>query len=72
MLGVASSSVKTHVGHLLAKLGFTDRVQLVVFAYDHELVRPHPPDDAAAPRLPRRTGTSPGDLRRDRPWDGTR
>ncbi len=37
---LAPSSVKTHVGHLLAKLGFTDRVQLVVFAYEHELVRP--------------------------------
>jgi len=37
---VAPSSVKTHVGHLLAKLGFTDRVQLVVFAYEHELIRP--------------------------------
>ena len=39
-MGLAPSSVKTHVGHLLAKLGFTDRVQLVVFAYEHELVRP--------------------------------
>jgi DNA-binding NarL/FixJ family response regulator len=37
---LAASSVKTHVGHLLAKLGFTDRVQLVVFAYEQELVRP--------------------------------
>jgi DNA-binding NarL/FixJ family response regulator len=37
---LAPSSVKTHVGHLLAKLGFTDRVQLVVFAYEQELVRP--------------------------------
>jgi DNA-binding NarL/FixJ family response regulator len=42
-LGVAASSVKTHVGHLLAKLGYTDRVHLVVFAYDHELVRPGAP-----------------------------
>jgi DNA-binding NarL/FixJ family response regulator len=41
---LAPSSVKTHVGHLLAKLGFTDRVQLVVFAYEHELVRPGWPD----------------------------
>jgi DNA-binding NarL/FixJ family response regulator len=39
-LEVAPSSVKTHVGHLLAKVGVTDRVQLVVFAYEHELVRP--------------------------------
>jgi DNA-binding NarL/FixJ family response regulator len=39
VLGVAPSSVKTHVGHLLAKLGLPDRVQLVVFAYEHELVR---------------------------------
>lgn len=39
-LELAPSSVKTHVGHLLAKLGFNDRVQLVIFAYEHELVRP--------------------------------
>lgn len=37
---LALSSVKTHIGHLLAKLGFTDRVQLVVFAYEQELVQP--------------------------------
>jgi DNA-binding NarL/FixJ family response regulator len=39
-LGLAPSSVKTYIGHLLAKLGLTDRVQLVVFAYEHQLVRP--------------------------------
>ncbi len=39
-MDLAPSSVKTHIGHLLAKLGFTDRVQLVVFAYEQELVRP--------------------------------
>ncbi len=45
-LDLASSSVKTHVGHLLAKLGLADRVQLVVFAYEHELVRPGAPEEA--------------------------
>jgi DNA-binding NarL/FixJ family response regulator len=45
---LALSSVKTHIGHLLTKLGFTDRVQLVVFAYEHELVRPGSPDPAGA------------------------
>ncbi len=40
VMDLAPSSVKTHVGHLLAKLGLADRVQLVVFAYEHELVRP--------------------------------
>jgi DNA-binding NarL/FixJ family response regulator len=39
-MGIAPSSVKTHIGHLLAKLHFNDRVQLVVFAYEHELVHP--------------------------------
>jgi DNA-binding NarL/FixJ family response regulator len=39
-LDLAPSSVKTYIGHLLSKLGFSDRVQLVVFAYEHDLVRP--------------------------------
>jgi len=39
-MDLAPSSVKTHVGHLLAKLGLPDRVALVVFAYEHELIRP--------------------------------
>ena len=47
-MDLAPSSVKTHVGHLLAKLGFTDRVQLVVFAYEHELVRPGAADALTA------------------------
>jgi DNA-binding NarL/FixJ family response regulator len=40
VMDLALSSVKTHIGHLLTKLAMTDRVQLVVFAYEHELVRP--------------------------------
>jgi DNA-binding NarL/FixJ family response regulator len=39
-LDLAPSSVKTYIGHLLAKLGLTDRVQLPVFAYEHEVIRP--------------------------------
>jgi DNA-binding NarL/FixJ family response regulator len=39
-LNLAQSSVKTHVGHLLAKLQRTDRVHLVIFAYEQGLVRP--------------------------------
>jgi DNA-binding NarL/FixJ family response regulator len=39
-MDLAPSSVKTHVGHLLTKLRMSDRVQLVVFAYEHELIRP--------------------------------
>ncbi len=37
-LYLAESSVKTHVGHLLAKLQRHDRVQLVIYAYETGLV----------------------------------
>jgi DNA-binding NarL/FixJ family response regulator len=39
-LNLAESTVKTHVGHILAKVGARDRVQAVIFAYDTRLVRP--------------------------------
>jgi DNA-binding NarL/FixJ family response regulator len=39
-LVLSESTVKTHVGRVLAKIGARDRVQAVIVAYDTALVRP--------------------------------
>jgi len=42
-LSLSESTVKTHVGRVLAKIGARDRVQAVIFAYDLGLTRPQSP-----------------------------
>ena len=39
-LFLAEGTVKIHVGRILAKLGLRDRVQAVIWAYEHRLIRP--------------------------------
>jgi DNA-binding NarL/FixJ family response regulator len=41
-LFLSEATVKTHVGRMLSKLSLRDRVQAVVYAYEHGLVRPGP------------------------------
>jgi DNA-binding NarL/FixJ family response regulator len=45
-LFVSETTVKTHVAHVLAKLGVRDRVQAVVFAYQSGVVQPGDRPDA--------------------------
>jgi DNA-binding NarL/FixJ family response regulator len=42
-LTLSEGTVKTHVGHLFAKLGLRDRAAAVVFAFDHGIVQPRGP-----------------------------
>jgi DNA-binding NarL/FixJ family response regulator len=39
-LFVGDATVKTHVARILMKLHLRDRVQAVIYAYEHRLVQP--------------------------------
>jgi DNA-binding NarL/FixJ family response regulator len=39
-LVLSEGTVKTHVGHVLRKLGLRDRIQAVIFGYESGLVQP--------------------------------
>ena len=41
-LGISEKTVKTHVGHVLAKLGVTDRTQAALLAVAGGARRPRP------------------------------
>jgi DNA-binding NarL/FixJ family response regulator len=41
-LTLSESTVKTHVGRVLSKIGARDRIQAVILAYDLELTHPNP------------------------------
>jgi DNA-binding NarL/FixJ family response regulator len=50
-LVIAQTTVKTHLGHVLDKLGLRDRVHAVVYGYEHGLITPGGAADADGPDL---------------------
>ena len=43
-LVISEATTKTHVAHILQKLGLRDRVQAVIYAYEHGLMGPRAVD----------------------------
>jgi DNA-binding NarL/FixJ family response regulator len=58
LLHISEATVKTHVGHITAKLGLRDRIQAVVYAYENGLIARNPmtstisPDEQPMPTRP--------------------
>jgi hypothetical protein len=51
---ISEGTVKTHVLHIFEKLNVRDRTQVVIYAYEHALVKPGADSDATGARNPKR------------------
>jgi DNA-binding NarL/FixJ family response regulator len=49
LLTISEATVKTHIGHIMAKLALRDRIQIVVYAYETGLVTPQGRTAKASP-----------------------
>lgn len=59
-LFLSEATVKTHISHVLAKLGVRDRVQAVIAAFTAGIVQPDRPDMRDMPDGPSTTGRAGG------------